>query len=60
MIKRKIMTEKSRCLPERPTFFISFKDESLKKGGGNITNQPALACAEQSGRISIGYQHEMT
>ena len=25
-----------------------------------VTNQPALACAEQSGRTSIGYQRKVT
>ena len=41
------------------TLYI-FQGQKPERGGGNVIDQPALACMEQSGRILIGYQHKAT
>lgn len=37
-----------------------FRGRKPERGGGNVTDQPALARAEQSGRTLIGYQRKAT
>ena len=53
MIEKQALTQKTNIL----YVFWGWKPE---RGGGNVIDQPVLACMEQSGRILIDYQHKVT